>query len=44
LNDGGDSRISITLPADGAYFISVLDAQDTGGPWHCYHLTVKETP
>jgi hypothetical protein len=44
LNEYSDSRIAVTLPADGAYYISVLDAQDTGGPWHCYHLTVRETP
>jgi hypothetical protein len=41
---GGDCRIDLALPADGTYYVSVLDAQDSGGPWHCYHLTVKETP
>lgn len=40
---GGDGQIAIALPADGAYYISVLDAQDTGGPWHCYQLIVKES-
>jgi hypothetical protein len=37
-----DCRIAVTLPGDGPYLVSVYDAQDTGGPWHCYHLTVKE--
>jgi hypothetical protein len=31
-----DSRIEATLPQDGAYFASVIDAHDTGGPAHVY--------
>jgi hypothetical protein len=46
MNDdavGRDPRLVATLPADGAYLISVTDAQDTGSPWHCYELLVKES-
>jgi len=42
--DGRDPRLSIKLPADGSYLVSVTDAQDTGSPWHCYELLVKESP
>jgi pre-peptidase len=37
-----DSRIELTLPKDGPYFASVIDANDTGGPAHVYRLVVKE--
>ncbi len=37
-----DSRIELVLPRDGAYFVSVIDANDTGGPAHVYRLLVKE--
>jgi hypothetical protein len=37
-----DSRIEATLPKDGAYFVSIIDAHDTGGPAHVYRLVVKE--
>jgi hypothetical protein len=37
-----DSRIEAALPKDGAYFVSVSDANDTGGPAHVYRLAVRE--
>jgi hypothetical protein len=37
-----DSRIEATLPKDGAYFVSVIDANDIGGPAHVYRLVMKE--
>ena len=39
-----DSQLTLTLPADGPYFLIVQDAHDRGGPWHSYELTVKESP
>ena len=39
-----DSQLTLTLPADGRYFLIVQDAHDRGGAWHGYELTVKETP
>jgi hypothetical protein len=36
-----DSRLEITLPKDGAYFASVIDAHDSGGPAHVYRLVVR---
>jgi Bacterial pre-peptidase C-terminal domain len=37
-----DSRIEAMLPKDGAYFASIIDAHDTGGPAHVYRLVVKD--
>jgi len=37
-----DSRIDMMLPKDGAYFASIVDAHDTGGPAHVYRLVLKE--
>jgi hypothetical protein len=37
-----DSRIEATLPKAGVYYVSVIDAHDTGGPAHVYRLTVRE--
>ena len=42
--DTRDSQITLTLPGDGPYFLTVQDAHDRGGTWHCYQLTVKQTP
>jgi hypothetical protein len=36
-----DSYLEVKLPRDGRYFVSVLDALDTGGPVHVYRLIVK---
>jgi hypothetical protein len=35
-----DSRFSVTLPADGDYFLHVTDAQHQGSPAHAYRLRV----
>ena len=36
-----DSRIEATLPKVGKYFITVIDAQDTGGALHGYRLSLR---
>ena len=35
-----DSRIETTLPKAGAYYISLIDANDTGSPVHVYRLVI----
>ena len=35
-----DSRLTLTLPADGDYFLHVTDAQHQGSPAHAYRLRV----
>jgi hypothetical protein len=42
IDGSTDSRIEATLPKDGAYYASVIDANDIGGPAHVYRLVVKE--
>ncbi len=39
-----DSRLEVTLPKEGAYFVSVIDAHDSGGPAHTYRLVVRPEP
>jgi hypothetical protein len=41
IADSVDSRLEVTLPKDGAYFASVIDAHDSGGPAHVYRLVVR---
>jgi hypothetical protein len=42
-DDGhNDPRIAVQLPASGTYYVSVIDAQDQGGPAHVYRLLVRE--
>jgi hypothetical protein len=36
-----DSRLELTLPKDGAYFMSLIDAQDLGGPAFVYRLVLR---
>jgi hypothetical protein len=36
-----DPRIELTLPADGRYYLSLIDAHDTGSNLHIYRLRVK---
>jgi hypothetical protein len=36
-----DSRIEATLPKAGVYYLSVIDAHDTGGPAHVYRLVLR---
>lgn len=46
-DDSSDSRdpvISLTLPGEGRYFLTVADALDHGGEWHAYTLQLKEIP
>jgi hypothetical protein len=39
--DHTDPRLEATLPADGVYFLVLIDAHDTGSPVHAYRLVVK---
>jgi len=36
-----DARLEATLPADGVYFLSLIDAHDTGGTLHVYWLVIR---
>jgi hypothetical protein len=36
-----DSRIELTLPKDGVYYVGLIDAQDVGGPAHIYRLSIR---
>jgi hypothetical protein len=36
-----DSRLEVTLPRDGTYFVSLLDAHDQGGPTHVYRVVAR---
>ena len=36
-----DSRIEATLPKAGVYYVSVIDAHDSGGPAHVYRLAIR---
>jgi hypothetical protein len=38
---GRDPVLNFTLPADGQYFLSLIDAHDRGGPTHPYLLQVR---
>jgi hypothetical protein len=37
----GDSRLEVTLPQAGVYYISLQDAHDQGGPAHVYRLLLR---
>ncbi|MGE3809195.1 MAG: PPC domain-containing protein, partial [Gemmataceae bacterium] len=37
----GDARLEVTLPRDGAYFLSLIDAHDQGSPAHVYRIIVN---
>jgi hypothetical protein len=39
-----DSRLEVTLPKDGTYYLSLIDAHDTGGPAHVYRLVARPVP
>lgn len=41
LPDSADARLAVSVPHDGAYYITVQDAQDQGGPAHVYRLVIK---
>ena len=36
-----DSRVEVTLPAEGRYYLSLFDAQGQGGPEHGYRLHIS---
>lgn len=36
-----DSRLNVTLPRDGTYYLGLQDAHDQGGPAHVYRLVVR---
>src|SRR5207248_10303875 len=41
-SDGSpDSRVERRLPRDGTYYLSVIDANDQGGPAHVYRLALR---
>jgi hypothetical protein len=39
--DSLDSRLDVTLPRDGVYYIVLIDAHDQGGPAHVYRLQAR---
>jgi hypothetical protein len=41
--DSVDSRIDVTLPQAGTYYLTLIDAHDQGGPEHVYRLVVRES-
>jgi hypothetical protein len=43
LADSSDSRLDVTLPKTGAYYVGVVDANDQNSPAHVYRLSVRLT-
>lgn len=43
-NGSVDPVLSVTLPKDGVYFVSLIDAHDVGGAMFPYRLTVSTGP
>jgi hypothetical protein len=41
ISGSSDSRLDVTLPKTGTYFVSVIDANDQNGPAHVYRLSVR---
>jgi hypothetical protein len=41
-NGSADSLVDFELPKSGAYFLSVMDANDQGSPAHSYRLTLRQ--
>ena len=39
--EGADPKIDFTLPRDGVYYLSLIDALDQGGPSFVYRLLVR---
>ncbi len=39
-----DARIEFAIPADGDYFLSLVDAHDSAGPGHVYRLELSAQP
>jgi hypothetical protein len=44
LAGGKDSALRVTLPKDGAYFLSAIEGFDQGGPTYVYRLAVRREP
>ena len=42
--DGPDPVLRVTLPKDGAYFVSVIEASDQGGSMYVYRLAIRREP
>jgi Bacterial pre-peptidase C-terminal domain len=42
VGDSVDSRLEVTLPRDGVFFLSLIDAHDQGGPAHVYRLVARK--
>ena len=42
IEGSSDSRIEVTLPKTGVWYVSVIDAHDQGGPTHVYRLSVRQ--
>jgi hypothetical protein len=40
-DSGADSLLRVTLPADGTYHLSIVDANGRGGPLYAYLLSVR---
>jgi hypothetical protein len=41
IEGSSDSRIEVTLPRTGVYYLSLIDANDQGGPGHVYRLSIR---
>jgi len=39
--DSRDATLKVTLPADGLYYLSLIDAHDGGDAMHVYHLHAR---
>ncbi len=39
-----DATLKVTLPVDGVYYLSLIDAHDTGDAMHVYHLHARREP
>jgi hypothetical protein len=39
-----DATLKVTLPADGLYYLSLIDAHDGGDAMHVYHLHARRAP
>jgi hypothetical protein len=39
--EGVDALLRVTLPKDGVYYLSLIDAHDSGGPTHVYRLVIS---
>jgi hypothetical protein len=41
VEKGKDPSLEATLPKEGSYYLSVLDANDQGGPAHVYRVSIR---